>query len=120
MSLQPPSGALSETEVQVREDLALHGGGLARIRSAPVAAVRFRFEGHQAWVRRLAVHPEWQRQGIGSRVMAWAERDLRRRGHRQVRLGVRKQLPANLSFYEALGYWVAEDHGYWLELVKTL
>ena len=57
--------------------------------------------------------------------MAWAHEYARARQFAEVRVGVRRQLPGNLRFYERLGYTVIAEHrhpGYaqvtWVELRK--
>jgi tRNA threonylcarbamoyladenosine biosynthesis protein TsaE len=114
-SLEPPSGALRETEGSVREDLAFSGGLIAHLDGKPVAALRYRFEGGRVFIRRVAVEPGRQRRGLGRDLMAAAHLDLTRRGHRAVYVGVRKALTANLAFYEKLGYTPVEDRGnFWV------
>jgi tRNA threonylcarbamoyladenosine biosynthesis protein TsaE len=113
--LEPPSGALRETEGSVREDLGFSGGLIALFDGKPVAALRYRFEGGRAFIRRVAVEPARQRHGLGRDLMAAAHADLARRGHRAAYVGVRKALPANLAFYEKLGYRPVEDRGnFWV------
>jgi ribosomal protein S18 acetylase RimI-like enzyme len=120
-TLTPPSGAMKETEAMVRDELFAHGGGLASRLSVPLGALRFRIdEDGRAFIRRVAVHPDWQHKGIGRRLMYWGERDLARREFKEVRVGVRKELPDNLAFYRLLGYRDLVDHGYWVELGKPL
>lgn len=119
-TLQPPSGALRETESSVREDLALAGGLIAFLGRRPVGALRYRFEGGRAFVRRVAIDPGLQRRGFGRDLMAAAEAELRKRGHRALYLRVRKALPGNLAFYDKLGYRPVEEGGYWLQLGKKL
>ncbi len=82
----------------------------------PVAAARLLFEEDHAVVRRVAVDPECQARGIGRSVMAWIHGDLRRQGHREVRLGVRKPLTAQRAFYERLGYEEVSDGEFWVGL----
>jgi GNAT superfamily N-acetyltransferase len=108
--LTPPSGALAETEDDVRRDLQRHHGALARLDGSAVGALRLRAEGRQLWVRRVAVDPARQGQGIGRALMAWALSWAASRGLAEVRLGVRAQLPGNRAFYERLGYQVARAH----------
>ena len=107
--LRPPSGAINESEDDVRRDLAAHGGVLARLDGAPVAAARFVLEPRLLHVRRVAVDPARQGTGIGRELMLWVERHARERGFREVRLGVRAQLPGNRAFYERLGYRVVRS-----------
>ena len=122
-ALDPPSGALRETEASVREDLERGGGALAVIGGESVGGLRFEPEGGYLHVRRVAVHPDWQRRGVGTALMAWAREYARRVGLPQVRVGVRLALPGNLRFYEGLGYRRIAEHrhpGYhdvtWIEM----
>ena len=108
--LTPPSGAIDETEDDVRRDLAAHGGALARLAGAPVGALRLVAEPRHLHVRRVAVDPGHQGQGVGRELMLWAERHAREHGFAEVRLGVRSQLPGNRAFYEKLGYRVVREH----------
>jgi ribosomal protein S18 acetylase RimI-like enzyme len=108
--LTPPSGALAETEDDVRRDLQQHGGAVARRGGSAVGALRLRVEPRALWVRRVAVDPASQGRGVGRALMAWAEREAAERGLPEVRLGVRAQLPGNRAFYERLGYRVIRPH----------
>jgi ribosomal protein S18 acetylase RimI-like enzyme len=125
--LTPPSGAIDETEDDVRRDLQQHGGALGRIDGTAVAALRFVAEPRHLRVRRVAVDPDRQRKGIGHDLMRWIERHAAERGFAEVRLGVRAQLPGNRRFYEALGYEVIREHRYpgtsevhWLEMGRKV
>jgi hypothetical protein len=52
--------------------------------------------------------------------MAAAHSELKKRGHAAAYVGVRKALPGNLAFYEALGYRPVEDRGYFAVLGRPL
>ncbi len=64
------------------------------------------------WIDALAVAPEFQRHGLGSALLAWAETWLREQGCTRVRLGggLRYWAPSypielgNLAFFHARGY----------------
>lgn len=125
--MSPPSGAIDETEDDVRQDLARHGGGIARLDGTPVGALRFVVEPRVLRVRRVAVAPERQGSGIGRELMLWAHRQAAERGFPEVRLGVRAQLPGNRAFYERLGYRVVKEHSrpgsgevVWLEMARAV
>ena len=125
--LTPPSGAINETEDDVRRDLAQHGGALARLDGQAVGALRMVVEPRHLHVRRVAVLPAHQGAGIGRELMAWAEDRARGLARSEVRLGVRAQLPGNREFYERLGYRVVREHHYpgtrdvlWYELAKVV
>jgi tRNA threonylcarbamoyladenosine biosynthesis protein TsaE len=121
--LTPPSGALDETAAAVRQDLERHGGALARLDGRPVGALRLVSESTHLHVRRVAIDPAFQRLGIGAALMDWAREEAGRRGHGEVTVGVRAQLPGNRAFYERLGYRVIAEHSHpaapdavWLEM----
>jgi GNAT superfamily N-acetyltransferase len=125
--LDPPSGALRESVLDVIEDLMAGGGAIAESEGRSVGCLRWRLaQGGDFHVRRVAIEPELQRQGIGRALMAWAEQEARRRGCEAVAVGVRTALPGNLAFYRALGYGVVGERrhdGYdrttWLALRKS-
>lgn len=108
--LTPPSGAITETEDDVRRDLRQHGGALARLDGSAVGALRLVRESSHLQVRRVAVDPAVQGRGLGRALMEWAHDHALALGYSEVRLGVRAQLPQNRSFYEGLGYGVLRAH----------
>ena len=108
--LDPPSGALRETVESVRADLGRAGAAIAWLDGSPVGCLRYEVEDDHLHVRRVAVPPEWQRRGIGTALMEWSHQRARELGLSEVRLGVRKQLPANIAFYKALGYRLIARH----------
>ena len=126
-SLDPPSGALRESEEDVRRDLERGGGALATVDGATVGALRYEVRPFWLHARRVAVDPAFQNRGIGRALMRWAEEEARRRGLSEVRLGVRRQLPENQAFYERLGYEVLAAHSHpghaevtWYEMGRRL
>ena len=66
------------------------------------------FDGVRGWIHRLAVHPQVRRQGLASRLMRRAERDLKQIGCPKVNLQVRASNLDVLAFYRALGYDVED------------
>ncbi len=59
-------------------------------------------------LRQMAVHPDHQRQGLGARLVAFAEQVARARGARRMVLNARD---AAIGFYAGLGYAV-EGEGF--------
>ncbi len=125
--LTPPSGAIRETEDDVRRELDAHGGLLGRLQGVPVGALRFVVEPRLLNVRRVAVDPQRQGLGIGRQMMRWLHWYAAERGFKRVRLGVRAELPGNRTFYEKLGYRVAHTHYrpgtrevHWFEMTKRV
>lgn len=52
----------------------------------------------------VAIRPERQKQGLGRRLLDWAEREAKRGGRRHIRLYTNALMEANLALYERLGY----------------
>ena len=73
-----------------------------------VATVMAGYEGHRGWINYLGVAPTYQRQGIGSRMMARAEETLRNLGCVKINLQVRETNQAVIAFYKQLGF--SNDH----------
>jgi tRNA threonylcarbamoyladenosine biosynthesis protein TsaE len=127
-ALDPPSGALQETLHQVRADVAAGRVAVALLDGRTVGCLRWEgAPGADLDVRRVAVDPSIQRRGVGTALMAWAEREGRARGCRAITVGVRVGLPSNLAFYARLGYQVIGEHrhdGYdrttWVSMRKPL
>lgn len=71
-----------------------------------VASVMAGYDGHRGWISYLAVHPNYQRAGLGIRMMEEAERHLRASGCPKINLQVRSGNVAVIEFYEKLGFKV--------------
>jgi ribosomal protein S18 acetylase RimI-like enzyme len=56
------------------------------------------------FVENVAVHPHYQGQGLGGRLMAFAEERARAAGLREVRLYTNEAMTENLAFYGRLGF----------------
>jgi GNAT superfamily N-acetyltransferase len=110
--LDPPSGALAETEDAVLRDLAQHAGLLARLDRQPVGCLRFERKPLTLQVRRVAVLPAFQGRGMGRAMMDWMRAYARQQSIPEIEVGVRSQLPANRAFYERLGYRVVQGHSH--------
>ncbi|MGD8271477.1 MAG: GNAT family acetyltransferase [Desulfobacterales bacterium] len=89
-----------EMKCQVQPDLFFVG----TIEKQVVATLMAGYDGHRGWIYYLAVDPEYQRQGIGRRMMERAEAALKKRGCPKINLQVRTSNSAVISFYTSLGY----------------
>lgn len=68
----------------------------------------------RAYLYALRVHSDWQRHGIGTRLLAAAEAELRARGLSWASIAVAKDNLEALRLYERLGFATfAEDPGIW-------
>jgi len=62
------------------------------------------YDGHRGWLYSLAVSPDCQRCGIGTKLVRHAEQVLAQRGCPKLNLQVRADNAAVVAFYESLGY----------------
>jgi len=58
------------------------------------------------WIENVAVHPDRQGQGLGRRLLKWAERRAEVAGTGELRLVTNEAFVANLKLYKKLGYTV--------------
>ncbi len=63
------------------------------------------------WLDVIAVDPGRQGEGIGGRLMAFAEDEARRRGHPSVRMLTHERMHENRALYAKLGYEEYESRG---------
>lgn len=96
-----------ETADKVRADLEKGLGWVALEGEKIVATVRMTPHPAQAGVceiKKLAVLPEYRKQGIGPRLLELLEREAKAQGIREIRLGVRHDQPRLVEWYASLGY----------------
>jgi len=102
--LVPPSGALTETVDDVRTAIRRGGAFLAFVGDTAVGSARYRLFPDHAYAERIAVLPAHRGCGVAVAIMAAFEEAIRAPSIPVARVGVRASLPANLRFYENLGY----------------
>lgn len=88
----------------VQPELFLVGEVNGRI----VATVMAGYEGHRGWINYLAVDPDYQRRGLGRRILARAEELLLELGCPKINLQVRATNHQVVEFYRKLGYGIDE------------
>ena len=66
------------------------------------------YDGHRGWIYSMAVNPEHRKKGIGSRLLAAAEKHLASRGCVKVNLQILNDNHEVQAFYEANGYSVED------------
>jgi ribosomal protein S18 acetylase RimI-like enzyme len=66
------------------------------------------YDGHRGWIYSVAVHPEHRKQGIGSQLVAHAERALTERGCMKINLQILAGNESVAAFYASLGYAVEQ------------
>jgi ribosomal protein S18 acetylase RimI-like enzyme len=111
--LAQPSGALRETLDDVRRVMSEGGAALAFVDDVAVGSARYEPGADELYVGRVAVLPEYRRQGVASALMRFLEGHALASGKSLVRIGVRESLPSNVRLYEQLGYETVkvEPHG---------
>lgn len=67
------------------------------------------FNGRRGWIYHLAVHPNFQKKGLGSLLIKKAEKTLKKMGAKRVLLGVDKSNLEVLKFYKKFGYEKMND-----------
>jgi len=66
------------------------------------------YDGHRGWLYAVAVKPEYQRNGLGERLVTEAEKRLEALGCRKINLQARSSNEAVIGFYRRLGYQIEE------------
>jgi ribosomal protein S18 acetylase RimI-like enzyme len=69
-----------------------------------IGSIMAGYDGHRGWLYSVAVLPNGQKQGVGSRLVRTAEDALRALGCTKVNLQVRDTNKAVAAFYAGLGY----------------
>jgi ribosomal protein S18 acetylase RimI-like enzyme len=69
-----------------------------------LACVVITDDARKGWINRLAVDPEYRRQGLAARLIAEAENDLRTRGFRVFAALIEDDNAASLSLFQREGY----------------
>lgn len=62
------------------------------------------YEPETLFIYSVAVHPDFQRQGLGHRLMAFAEEQAHQAGIRRIRLYTNEHMVENIALYLKLGY----------------
>ena len=73
-----------------------------------VGTVMAGYDGHRGWIYSIAVHPEYQKQGIGSDLLCFAQDKLHDLGCLKVNLQIMEGNESVQRFYLANGYSVEQ------------
>ena len=73
-----------------------------------VGTVMAGYDGHRGWIYSIAVHPDCQRQGIGSDLLLHAQGKLENLGCLKINLQIMEGNEAVQGFYTANGYSVEQ------------
>jgi ribosomal protein S18 acetylase RimI-like enzyme len=80
----------------------------AEVERRLVGSIIGTFDGWRGNIYRLAVHPDWRRQGVARALLAEVEKRLAQQGARRITALVEKEHPRAMAFWEAVGYGVDE------------
>jgi ribosomal protein S18 acetylase RimI-like enzyme len=102
----PIRAAGRDSREQFAEQLA---GGIqnvvgARLGDRLVGVVVTTHDGRKGWINRLAVHPDFRRQGLGLRLIAEAERVLHEQGLQIIAALIEDWNQPSLALFERAGY----------------
>ena len=118
--LDPPSTALAETTESVAAALGRWGGLLCRVDGEPAGAVVFEDLGASLALRRVSVAPHFQVRGVATALVGVAEEVAAARGHDDVELAARVELPETVVFWQRRGYAELSRFGSHIRLGKAL
>jgi len=75
-------------------------------------------EGDRLLVVNVAVSPDLQGTGLGSKLLAHAEEIARSLGHRRIRLYTHRLFAENIRLYQKLGYAIDLEEGDRVDMSK--
>ena len=81
---------------------------VAEVEGQVIGSIIGTFDGWRGNIYRLAVHPDYRRQGVARALVVEVEKRLTRQGARRITALVEKDHPGAMTFWEAAGYRVDE------------
>lgn len=108
--------------LSLRVDICEYSKKLARLADVFNAYVEGKFagsvviymnSGHEGFVSSFTVFPEYQRQGVGTKLWSEVVKDANRRGINRISLDVYKENHKAIKFYVALGFELEEEINDW-------
>jgi ribosomal protein S18 acetylase RimI-like enzyme len=93
-------GLVIDKKLAVEDDLFF----VAMADGVVVGTIMAGYDGHRGWIYSVAVSPSHQRRGIGSSLLAHAERALACRGCVKINLQIMEGNESVMNFYSSSGY----------------
>lgn len=121
-ALDPPSTAIDETPGSIGDAFARGGSAIFATvcgRPAGVIMVSEEVPGVARWSR-VSVHPDFQRHGVASTMVASAEDYAAELGFRRAELFAREELADLIAFWHHRGFGLARTVPHGVILTKTL
>jgi len=87
-------------KLKIQPELFFVGAISSRIVSTAMSG----YDGHRGWIYYLAVDPDFQKKGIGRRMVEKAEMKLRKLGCQKINLQVRNSNESVITFYKHIGF----------------
>ncbi len=104
-----PRGRDSEKAIQnqMEENPDLFLG--AFLNNELIGCIIATFDGRKGWINRVAVLPEYQRQGIGVNLVKAAEKALKERGAAVIGVLIFETNKQSLALFKKVGYSISKD-----------
>jgi ribosomal protein S18 acetylase RimI-like enzyme len=106
-----PSDAPEQVALKLRRDPDLFL--VACVGACTVGVTMGGWDGRRAYVYHLAVDPQWQRRGVGDRLMDELEKRFRVKGALKAKLQIMVGNDASVAFFAARGYRLETDCTPW-------
>jgi len=87
-----------------RQMIADHSVWLLEIEEKPAGLLVLMFLPDHVLIYSVAIHPSFQKQGLGKVLLAWSEDQARHAGLHLLRLYTNKRMVDNIALYTSLGY----------------
>jgi GNAT superfamily N-acetyltransferase len=91
-------------EIDYEDEIAFYPVWVAVSSGEIAGGLILMFEDDYTTIANIAVHPDYQGQGLGRGLMAFAENEARSRGYQEMHLVTHVLLPENVLFYLKLGW----------------
>jgi len=95
---------LPPMDVNYSSEISDYPSWIAEINGNIVGGLIMKFENEYASIANIAVHPEFQGQGIGGGLIKFAEEKAKEKSYSELRLVTHVLLTENISLYRHLGW----------------